>query len=84
MEKRTPLIYGGASAYDRRREKKGEGRMRHLLEPGALVRHPGRPEWGLGQVQSVTGDRAVVNFEQAGKQALDLRRVSLEFVESDE
>lgn len=49
-----------------------------------MVRHPGRPEWGLGQVQSVTGDRAVVNFEQAGKQALDLRRVSLEFVESDE
>ncbi len=58
--------------------------MRHLLEPGALVRHPQKPEWGLGQVQSVTKDRAVVNFEQAGKQALDLRRVDLEFLESDD
>lgn len=58
--------------------------MRHLLEPGALVRHPDRPEWGLGQVQSVTGERAVVNFEEAGKQALDLRRVDLQFVEGDQ
>ncbi|WP_018632416.1 DUF3553 domain-containing protein [Neomegalonema perideroedes] len=57
--------------------------MRHLLEPGALVRHPRHPEWGLGQIQSVARDRVVVNFEQAGKQALDLRRVDLEFVESD-
>ncbi|MDD2868083.1 DUF3553 domain-containing protein [Neomegalonema sp.] len=57
--------------------------MRHLLEPGALVRHPGHPEWGLGQIQSVTGDRAAANFEHAGKQTLDLRRVELEFVESD-
>ena len=37
------------------------------LVPGAFVRHPGRPEWGLGQVQSVTGHRVTVNFEGAGK-----------------
>ncbi len=24
--------------------------MNELLEPGMLVKHPTRPEWGLGQV----------------------------------
>lgn len=37
------------------------------LVPGAFVRHPSRPEWGLGQIQSVTGRRVTVNFEGAGK-----------------
>ena len=35
--------------------------------PGQRVRLPERPEWGLGQVQSVAGDRITVNFEHAGK-----------------
>ena len=34
------------------------------LVPGALVRHPDRPDWGLGQVQSVDGARVTVNFER--------------------
>ena len=33
------------------------------LVPGAFVRHPQRPDWGIGQVQSVVGDRITVNFE---------------------
>ncbi|MBX3481049.1 MAG: DUF3553 domain-containing protein [Caulobacter sp.] len=55
-----------------------------FLEPGALVRHPDRPDWGLGQVQSCVGRRVTVDFEQAGKQALDAGVVRLEVVESDE
>lgn len=35
--------------------------------PGSRVRLPERPEWGVGQVQSVIGDRVTVNFEGAGK-----------------
>jgi hypothetical protein len=35
--------------------------------PGAIVRHPERPDWGLGQVQSAIGPRVTVNFENAGK-----------------
>jgi len=35
--------------------------------PGAIVRHPQQPDWGLGQVQSVIGNRITVNFENAGK-----------------
>ncbi len=37
------------------------------LSPGMFVRHPERPDWGLGQVQSVIGMRITVNFENAGK-----------------
>ena len=57
--------------------------MDPFIEPGALVRHPDRPDWGLGQVQSVIGHRVTVNFEDAGKQAMDARRVRLVFVGDD-
>jgi hypothetical protein len=42
-----------------------------------LVRHPDRPDWGLGQVQSVIAGRVTVNFEHAGKCVIDLRHVTL-------
>lgn len=45
-----------------------------------LVRHPAKPEWGLGQVQSNIGNRITVNFEQAGKVVIDGRNVDLERV----
>ena len=48
-----------------------------LLSPGMLVRHPGQPDWGLGQVQSNIGGRITVNFEHAGKVVIDGRRVEL-------
>lgn len=51
--------------------------MNSFLEPGMMVRHPGRPDWGLGQVQSVVGARVTVNFEHAGKVVIDLRHVTL-------
>ncbi len=50
------------------------------IEPGMRVIHPERPEWGVGQVQSVVGDRVTVNFEHAGKLLLNLARVRLELV----
>ena len=37
------------------------------IEPGQWVRHPDRPDWGPGQVQSVIGARVTVNFLHAGK-----------------
>jgi hypothetical protein len=46
-------------------------------EVGAIVRHPSRPDWGLGQVQSVAGRRVTVNFEHAGKVVLDADAVPL-------
>jgi hypothetical protein len=52
--------------------------MNEYLEPGSLVRHPDRPDWGLGQVQSVIGVRITVNFENAGKVVIDGSRILLE------
>lgn len=48
------------------------------LEPGSRVRHPGQPEWGVGQIQSVVGARITVNFENAGKVLINARVVNLE------
>ncbi|MBX3483650.1 DUF3553 domain-containing protein [Phenylobacterium sp.] len=54
-----------------------------FLEPGVLVRHPTRPDWGLGQVQSVAGRKVTVNFEHAGKQTIDAGVVTLGFAGDD-
>jgi len=53
------------------------GKMRNLLEPGMLVRHPSQPDWGLGQVQSAVGAKVTVNFEHAGKVVIDCDQVTL-------
>lgn len=50
------------------------------IAPGAWVRNPDQPDWGLGQVQSAVGPRVTVNFENAGKVALDLTHAALENV----
>jgi hypothetical protein len=55
--------------------------MSGTLVPGSFVRHPDRPEWGLGQVQSAIGKRVTVNFENAGKRLIDSDVVALEIVE---
>ena len=51
--------------------------------PGALVRHPDRPEWGLGQVQSVIGRRVTVNFENRGKVLINSHEVDLDVVDEE-
>ncbi len=52
--------------------------------PGVLVRHPDRPDWGLGQVQSAIGNRITVNFENAGKLLINADVVSLEEIAEGE
>jgi len=42
------------------------------------VRHPGQPDWGTGQIQSVVADRITVNFEHAGKLLIIASHVELE------
>jgi len=48
-----------------------------LIEPGMRVRHPTEAHWGLGQVQSVVGERVTVNFEHAGKVLINARLIDL-------
>ncbi|HMB76466.1 MAG TPA: DUF3553 domain-containing protein [Kiloniellaceae bacterium] len=57
--------------------------MSMSLVPGALVRHPDRPDWGLGQVQSVAGRRVTVNFADRGKVVVMADRVDLQVVSGD-
>ncbi len=51
--------------------------MNAMLEPGMLVRHPGKPDWGLGQVQSNIDGRITVNFEHAGKVTINGAEIGL-------
>lgn len=57
--------------------------MNPLLVPGAMVRHPSEPDWGLGQVQSVIGERVTVNFEDRGKVLINAAVIELEIVEGE-
>ena len=43
---------------------------------GERVRHPTRPEWGIGQVLDVDASKAVVFFVEAGSKSISLRHVS--------
>lgn len=54
-----------------------------FLEPGVLVKHPTQDDWGIGQIQSITGRKVTVNFENAGKQVIDGKVVRLVFVGDD-
>ncbi len=56
--------------------------QRSDFSPGDYVRHPGQPDWGLGQVQSAIGHRVTVMFEHAGKVLVDTRVVALEPAEA--
>jgi len=53
------------------------------LTPGMLVRNADAPEWGLGQVQSVIGHRVTVNFENMGKQLINIEHATREVVGDD-
>jgi hypothetical protein len=54
------------------------------LSPGSFVRHPDHPEWGLGQVQSMVGRRATVNFEGIGKVLILIDHVALVAAEPED
>ncbi len=44
---------------------------------GDFVTHSERPDWGVGQVQSIEGTRITVNFEHVGKQLINAEIISL-------
>ncbi len=58
--------------------------MSSFLVPGAYVRHPTESGWGLGQVQSVVGNRVTVNFENVGKQLINADVIHLVPVRDEE
>tara|TARA_B100000123_G_scaffold269313_1_gene245196 strand:+ start:1207 stop:1380 length:174 start_codon:yes stop_codon:yes gene_type:complete len=48
------------------------------LEPGDYVINPLNKSWGVGQIQSIIGKKVTVNFENFGKQVIDIEIITLE------
>ena len=48
------------------------------FEPGDYVKNPAQLDWGLGQVQSIIGNKVTVNFENYGKRVINIENVKLE------
>ena len=40
------------------------------FEPGDYVINPANKNWGIGQVQSIIGNKVTVNFENYGKRVI--------------
>ena len=54
------------------------------FEPGDYVKNPDNEGWGLGQVQSIIGNKVTVNFENCGKRVINIEKVILEKVENEQ
>ena len=50
------------------------------FEPGDYVRNPTNKNWGIGQVQSIIGNKVTVNFENYGKRVINVENINLEKV----
>ena len=48
------------------------------FEPGDYVINPKHKEWGIGQVQSIIGNKVTVNFENFGKRVINVENITLE------
>jgi len=57
--------------------------MQHDIEPGNFVINPSEKSWGVGQVQSIIKNKATVNFENIGKQVINMNNVSLEKINNE-
>ena len=53
------------------------------FEPGDFVKNPENIEWGIGQVQSIIGNKVTVNFLNFGKRVINIENVKLEKVENE-
>ena len=58
--------------------------MQFDLETGDFVINPKNKEWGTGQIQSIVKNKITVNFQNNGKQVIDMNFVVLEKVKINE
>tara|TARA_Y200000002_G_scaffold368995_1_gene362655 strand:+ start:1264 stop:1443 length:180 start_codon:yes stop_codon:yes gene_type:complete len=58
--------------------------MQFDLEPGDFVINPKNKNWGIGQIQSIIKNKITVNFQNCGKQVIDVNHVILERIKKDE
>ena len=48
------------------------------FEPGDYVKNPDNKGWGIGQVQSIIGNKVTVIFENCGKKVINVENIVLE------
>ena len=53
------------------------------FEPGDYVTNPANKDWGLGQIQSIIGNKVTVNFENCGKRVINAENVVLEKIKNE-
>ena len=53
------------------------------FEPGDYVKNPANLDWGIGQVQSIIGNKVTVNFENVGKKVININNLILEKFENE-
>tara|TARA_B100001123_G_C14524949_1_gene715848 strand:- start:212 stop:391 length:180 start_codon:yes stop_codon:yes gene_type:complete len=58
--------------------------MNFDLEPGDFVINPINKNWGIGQIQSIINNKVTVNFENKGKQVINIKEITLERIEKIE
>ena len=46
------------------------------FEPGDYVTNPANKDWGVGQVQSIIGNKVTVNFENYGKRVINVENIN--------
>tara|TARA_X000001036_G_scaffold437311_1_gene482351 strand:- start:2767 stop:2946 length:180 start_codon:yes stop_codon:yes gene_type:complete len=54
------------------------------FEPGDYVTNPANKSWGIGQIQSIIGSKVTVNFENFGKQVINVEIVTLEKLKNEQ
>tara|TARA_B100001029_G_scaffold169190_1_gene163861 strand:- start:545 stop:724 length:180 start_codon:yes stop_codon:yes gene_type:complete len=52
--------------------------MQINFEPGEYVINPSSKDWGIGQIQSIIGNKVTVNFENTGKKVINTDIIKLE------
>ena len=53
------------------------------FEPGDYVKNPTNIDWGIGQVQSIIGNKVTVNFENCGKKVINMNFIKLEKISNE-
>ncbi len=53
------------------------------FEPGDYVLNPANKSWGIGQIQSIIGNKVTINFENVGKQVLNIEIIKLEKINNE-
>ena len=54
------------------------------FEPGDKVINPNNKNWGIGQVQSIIGNKVTINFENCGKKVINVKNVNLEKIDHED